>query len=372
MGRGYGAAGRLAAVCAAFVFALAMACGIAGCDTAATGEVAAATDQAEWELARMTTAKAGTLANGVYGALGSFATGGDLAKAYIQKVTYEVGDVTVSGKTATADVTLTCPDYAWVSNRALSIVRSDYTTPASLTADALGQKAGEAMAAALDQDDVATKKYEVKLTLEKVGDSWVADDEAVRTVGLALWDGAVACKDGAWSYTDQGKMQLAQMWVALLAELADDPSFFAQAFGLDADIEAELEACGWSAEDYYKAVLGQAEVSVGKTTVVDGTVSTVLHVTALDGSRGMATASEAAMEYSQTQEAQELYRSQGEGAVQHEAYGVLFDHLASDRDSAYQKDITLDITYSGQTAQLDADAASQYVAMLAGQGTADQ
>ncbi len=372
MGRRRGAAGRLAAICATFVFALAMGCGLAGCDTATTGEVAAATEQTEWELDRMTTAKAGTLANGVYGALGSFATGGDFAKAYIQKVTYEVGDVAVSGKTATADVTLTCPDYAWVSNRALSIVRSDYTTPASLTADALGQKAGEAMAAALGQDDVATKKHEVKLTLTKVGDSWVADDEAVRAVGLALWDGAIACEDGSWSYTDQGKLQLAQMWVAMLAELADDPSFFAQAFGLDADIEAELEECGWTAEDYYRAVLGQAEVSVGETTVGDGTVSTVLQVTALDGSHAMAAASEAAVAYSQTEEAQELYRSQGESAVQHEAYGALFDHLASDRDSAYQKDITLDITYSGQTAQLDADAASQYVAMLAGQGTADQ
>lgn len=356
----------------AFVLAVGSFAGLSACGPA-DPEARAATEQATWEFDRLGQAKAGTLSNGVYGALGAFPTGSDFAKAYLRKVTYELGSVTVSGKTATAEVTLTCPDYNWLANRSLSLLHSDYTTLSTMGEPSLNKEVGAAMTAALDEDDLPMVEHKAKLTLGKVGGEWVADDAGVQAVAEALWDGSIACNDqGAWSYTDNGKMQLSNMWVALFTELADDPAFFATTLGLNEDFAAELEGCGWSTEDYYKAVLAQAKAEAGKTTVSNNVVSTVLHVTAIDGTKAMTDGNEAAVAYSQTSEAQSIYYNQGEQAVQHEVYGVLFDAIAKDTDAVITKDITLSFGFSGQSVQLDTTSASQYAMTLAGQGTADE
>ena len=362
---------RVGVVLVALALAAGSLTGLSACDSA-DPEVDAATEQAGWELDRLVATKAGTLSNGVYGALGSFPTGSDFAKAYMGKVTYELGDVTVSGKTATTEVTLTCPDYGWLANRALSLLHTDYTTLPTMGEPSLNNEVEAAMTAALGEDDLPLVEHTAKLTLGKVGGKWVADDAGIQAVAAALWDGSIVCNDGAWSYTDNGKMQLATMWVALFTELADDPAFFANTLGLNEDFAAELEACGWSVQDYYAAILAQTKAEAGKTAVSGNVVSTVLHVTAVDGTQAMTDANEAAVTYSQTDEAQSIYFNQGEQAVQHEVYGVLFDALSKDTDAVYTKDITLSFGFSGTSVQLDTTSASQYAMALAGQGTADE
>lgn len=345
---------------------LALPLGLTGCDNA---QEKAAKEAATQELEAMTTGADGVLSNRVYKLLAAFPTGSDLAKAYLGATTYEVGEAKVENGKATVQVKLTAPKYNSVVAKALALIPADYTSMSTPTQEALSAQAGAAMAKAAADPKMGTATKDVTLTLHKDGDGWaITDDDTVAAVAGALWDGAIEYDNGYWTYTGKSATQLARLWVTVLCQLSKDTGFMAQGMQLDPDFQKEMEDSGHSLDDYYKAVLANASAKVTDVSASGSVVSVTVHVKGLNSAKAMSNANDAVTAYLKTKEAQQLYAKSGDKGMQSKVYDVLLETLASKDAPTVEKDVAIQVSFSGSSPEIGTDGVQELIVVLAGQG----